>query len=153
MGARGPAKTPTRVLARRGSWRAKIRSGEPEIQPGMPPKPKGMRQLAGEAWEYLSVMLYNMGVLTEADGPSLQLVCETYVEWYELQKYVRNNGRTMRGEKGRRVVRPEYKMLSDVRKDLRLLLREFGLSPSARASIKVFNALSDGAAKPIEKVT
>ncbi len=50
MGSRGPAPTPTETLKARGSWRAKIRDGEPEFKNGKPSCPKFLPAEARAEW-------------------------------------------------------------------------------------------------------
>ena len=44
MGIRGPAPTPTPILALHGSWRAKTRAGEPRPPQGKPQRPSTRAQ-------------------------------------------------------------------------------------------------------------
>ena len=111
MGRRGPQPTPTKVLQARGSWRAKTRGDEPQVEPGRPPRPRWIAPKGKKLFDELAVYLEDIGVMTQLDGLALGLLCDAWSD------YVENKTR-------------------ENRKHLLLLLREFGLSPASRASVK-----------------
>lgn len=120
MGKRGPQPQPTAVLARRGSWRAKIRVGEPRPSGEIKPAPDWLDGDAAEMWDFLLPQLTATGVMTRIDWATLARYCEMWSQWLvcradpeRFDRYMRLNG------------------------DLLKIEREFGMTPSSRSSIKV----------------
>lgn len=110
-------KTPTAVLAKRGSWRAKIREGEPEVLKGELVKPTWLSDEANSIWEAVIPQLRKMGVLSTIDGLVLSRYCETWVLWRAALDSGGNIGK-----------------YDDI---LRRTENAFGMSPAARASLSV----------------
>lgn len=121
MGKRGPKKTPTAVLENRGSWRAKVRGGEPRPKVSYPPCPEWMSPIAADIWNKLVPDLVNLGVMTELDSFSFGRYCTYAVLWLaEL------------GSDDRKET-----TLEKYANQLSKIEREFGLTPSSRASLSV----------------
>ena len=121
MGSRGPAPTPTAILAARGSWRANIRPGEPEPPaPSLRP-PKWISEPARKLWRQLAKELADIGVFKATDRHMLAVLCETYATW-------RATDDDKAKEKWTGV--------------LLRLAREFGLTPSSRSGLIVDQAPS-----------
>lgn len=127
MPRRGPSKTPTAVLKARGSWRAKEREkegGEPEVEPleDFPPAPERLSAAGRQIWNDVVPKIQRMRILSESDLNSLAVYCDLHDLYW-------NGGDKLK-------IAPQ----------LRNYAREFGLTPSARASVKVL----DGKAKKQE---
>ena len=120
MGNRGPSKTPTAILEKRGSWRAKVRNGEPVANVGCEP-PSWLNGEALRAWHELEPRLRNMGVVSDIDWRILARYCTYWVLWLkELSK--------------------DGRFETDMERyanQLTKMERELGLTPSARASLSV----------------
>lgn len=85
MGKRGPAPTPTAILDARGSWRAKIREGEPTLPTAEPDRPAFLKGEALREWKRTLPLLAQMRVLTEADRATLAVYCKLWGEFVEFQ--------------------------------------------------------------------
>lgn len=125
MGARGPQKTPTKLLDKRGAWRAKERTKtEPQHVPGKPKCPASFKGQARREWNAIVKLLDSAGVLTIADGPALARYCKGWVKWLEMSADESPD--------------PEYKRLD---KEIRLsesLLKfeiQYGMTPASRPNI------------------
>lgn len=117
MGRRGPKKTPTAILERRGSRLVEGREGEPEVVPGMPPDPAWAQPPEARAlWDSLGPELVALGVLCPSDGLMFGALCELYAEWRAAV------------EDGRSPYSPLDRLIK--------LGHEFGLTPSSRAGLK-----------------
>ena len=141
MGKRGPAKTPTAILKLHGSRRAEGRTGEPTPPAGRPKCPTFLSPYAKTTWKALVPMLDQMGVLSLIDGRTLARYCELWAKWRDLAQFVQKNGTayeyvTQSGESHWRAF-PQAKDLSSISDSLLRLEKQFGLTPSARASLKV----------------
>ncbi len=112
MGKRGPAPTPTKTLKLRGSWRAKAREGEPQPEAGIPPMPAWLSARGKECWRWL-VKNVSPGMVTKLDRLGMAMLCEAYGGWRADPQNERTFMQLLR------------------------LMDRFGLTPAARASLKV----------------
>ena len=115
-------KTPTAKLANRGSWRAKTRPNEPQVEPGTPPCPEWLTGEAREIWDRLVPELVNLGIMAEMNGFAFARYCTYSVLW--LQELNRGNVRNV----------------LDFERYANQCLRlenEYGLTPSSRAGLDV----------------
>jgi len=81
----GPAKTPTKTLAKRGSWLAKDREKtEPQFESARPAAPKELKGKARRTWTEMVKLLDDAGVLTRVDGKALARYCRLWAQWLEL---------------------------------------------------------------------
>ena len=153
MGRRGPQKTPTATLAARGSWRAKIRTGEP-VPPDQPViAPEWLGDAGRAVWSQIAPALEAMGVLTQIDTGALGRYCELWVRWIHASKYLREHGETCEirdkyGESVGEAPRSQVAIVAKLSELLARLEREFGLTPAARAGISISE---NGKAKPTDE--
>jgi P27 family predicted phage terminase small subunit len=144
MGKRGPAKTPTPVLAKRGSHRAKSRAKvEPPVIPvedesKMLPPPY-LRHDAIIIWNRLVPLLQRMKVLSESDFLIVALFCETHAKWREAEDFLVNNGDAycVANREGEECWRryPQSSAAKEYVDQLCRLGGKLGLSPADRASL------------------
>ena len=119
MGTRGPAPTPTAILANRGSWRAKINKDEPKPT-GVPELPGGVElsERALAMWTQLTGDLSAAGIATAIDANALSRYCMIWDRWLRAS-----------------VAQDEKRMLT-LSDALSKLEAQFGMTPSARTRIK-----------------
>lgn len=110
----GPPKTPTNKLKLRGSWRGKTRRGEPQPPAGIPDAPAWLSAEAREAYTEVAAQLHGLGMMTMIDRNALARYADLWVS-YCLS----------------RDVNEQIKLSAELGK----LERQFGLTPSARASL------------------
>lgn len=91
MGARGPAPTPTAVLALRGSWRAN-RPNEPEPPKDRPPMPKHLSDAQKVIWRRVCKVLEQMRLLSIADAYLIERYCVFFCRWRDCEAYVAKHG-------------------------------------------------------------
>lgn len=154
MGQRGPAPTPTKILEMRGSWRAKINSGEPQPEPGPPRTPRRLNTAAKRIWRELTRQLDDIGLVTKLDGYQLERYCTMFVRWRECEDFIGKNGvtYTLRAEDSTRYIGrlpnggdfiagfaeyPQVKESHRLDKALKQIEAQFGLTPAARARLTV----------------
>jgi P27 family predicted phage terminase small subunit len=144
MGKRGPAPTPTALLALSGTHRAKKRleQGEPQPSADLPvDAPEWLRDRAVDFWTNIVPILVDMGVMTGADCEALAMYCQTLAKLEEYETFIATNGSTYTthnalGEPLHRV-RPEATMAKDMTALASKLGQQFGLTPSSRAHLVV----------------
>jgi phage terminase small subunit len=120
MGKRGPQPTPTKILAARGSWRAKVRHDDLELPAGTPRKPAWLKGEAAKEWKRVTAELSKAGVLADIDQTALAQYCAYWAMW--LEEYS--------------ATVPNPQLMKDYYTACTKLAREFGLTPSSRVGLK-----------------
>lgn len=95
MGSRGPSKTPTAVLAQRGSWRAAQRAHEPRPVEGPIHPPVEFSAEEWVLWDRLVELLTGMQVLTSADVFALARYVKMFIRWQLAQYKLEHRGEVM----------------------------------------------------------
>lgn len=141
MGKRGTKPTPTAMLKLRGSWRGDINKDEPQPEVGIPEMPDYLGENAKACWDELAPMLVELNVLTIADRTALALLCETYSNWRRSQDMLAKHGDVYPIKDDNGKVKylqqtPYVSMSKAYAKQLKDMLCEFGLTPSARSRVQ-----------------
>jgi len=140
MAGRRPLPTAAKVL--KGTFRKdRANPQEPKPPTGRMCEPDWLKGQALWAWRQLSQMLGEQGmkVLTRADRHALMLLCDAYREYREARALVEKEGQvvTVFTQTGTRpMAHPAVAISSDAWRRVRLMLVEFGLTPSARSKVK-----------------
>lgn len=153
MGKRGPAKTPTEVLKKKGSWRGKARAKKEPSSPSANIRvPKEMTKDARKVWRQMLPKLQTMRVMTEADVNALARYCELLVRWWKANDFLQEHGDTYpiyetdaHGNRRIKYVQqfPQVSIVRNLSATLLRLEQEFGLTPAARASLDVTASKDD----------
>lgn len=128
MGKRGPQKTPSAVLEKRGSWRSKARKDEPIYDlAGDFSVPKELTAEGKKLWRKILPMVIGQGVLTQADIASFTRYCIYWQMWKRL------------------IANPESSVAEIMKLETAILKLEqqFGLTPASRPNIKADNQVGD----------
>jgi P27 family predicted phage terminase small subunit len=136
MGKRGPAPAPTRLKLLKGTEPRRINTDEPRPLPGPAERPGWLSKRAAEEWDRVEPHLRAMGTLTDADTTALAVYCEAVARWRGLAEVVANSPPVITRDKVL-VKNPAYSQIRDAAIEVRMYAREFGLTPSARAGIRV----------------
>mgnify|MGYP005839755879 CR=1 FL=1 len=101
--------------------------------------PGFLSESASRFWPELAAVTADMGTLSDADRLALGLLCEALDDWHEARAQVAAVGATYRSEteSGNVMYRanPAVAMRNDAARRAQSLLTQFGLTPSARASL------------------
>jgi len=97
-----------------------------------------------EVWQYLTAELTKVNVLTFSDLIALEMLCMTYASWRKRAIKAQVDW----SKDGEPVVNPNIKIELDYSRQLRILLCEFGLTPSSRSKIVV---TGDSKLDPLKK--
>jgi P27 family predicted phage terminase small subunit len=94
-------------------------------------------------WRRLAPTLHRLGLLTEIDGDALATYCQTWARWQEAEGQIRKFGMVIKGKHGFPVISPYVAVANRAMAQMKSLLVEFGMTPSARTRVK-----TDASAKP-----
>lgn len=139
MGTRGPAPKPLHMKLVDGTARSD-RGAPDQPQPdGLPVKPEFADEIASDKWDELFPILDRMGVLTEADGDALALLCTWHAVYDRAAQALASYGAdiTFTTEGGYEAQRAEVGIMAKAADKLKALYREFGMTPSARTGVSV----------------
>ncbi len=104
--------------------------------------PAHLGEIAAARWRELLPMLQAVRVMTQADIEALARYCDTYEWWLATRVKLKKDGDTYPilndgGEVKYIAQRPEVSIAHKLAQQLRQLEQDFGLNPSARASLHV----------------
>lgn len=138
MAKRGRRPLPTAIKLAKGTLRKdRLRPDEPQAKLGMPEMPARLMAdaVAVEKWKELSVLLFELGVLTTADGEALATLCEVHSSEQACLNELRAIGPTTHTDQGGIKPNPAgalYRSLAGLKNNL---MSEFGLTPSSRSKL------------------
>jgi P27 family predicted phage terminase small subunit len=108
-------------------------------------KPDWLSVGAAAKWDELAPHLVAMQLMTAADVDVLAAYCECYARWRTLAKLASRSPPVFnRGGEGNDMMlvrNPLWAQVRDAEAGLRTLAREFGLTPSSRAGMRVGTAI------------
>jgi P27 family predicted phage terminase small subunit len=106
-----------------------------EIKPGdeRPMPPAWLRDEALAEWGRIVPELERLKVLSKVDRAALVAYCESWSTFVAATLDVQARGIITRGRDGNPVKNPSVAIARDAQNSMRALMKEFGLTPSARA--------------------
>ena len=143
MGRRGPRPIPTQLKILRGNpGKQRLNNAEPAPPSSGIVMPPHLGEVAAARWRELLPMLEGVRVMTRADVEALARYCDTWEWWLAVREKLKKEGDTYPilndgGEVKYIAQRPEVSIAHKLAQQLRQLEADFGLSPAARASLKV----------------
>ena len=144
MGARGPAPKPTALKVLEGNpGHRPINRSEPRPRPVAPKCPTWLAAEAKREWKRIAPALERLGLLTEIDGVALAGYCQSYARWRQCQEVLAKDGLTFKTESGYTAARPEVAIGNRALIEVRAFCVQFGLTPSARARMQLYEAGGD----------
>jgi P27 family predicted phage terminase small subunit len=132
MGKRGPAPTPSSILAARGSWRAKQNPDEPADDVVAPDPPKWLKGEGRTHWNYLVPILLTRRTISLADFGALVKLCQAWQDSLSARKAIEAMGD--QPYQGHAIDHPRAVMAA-ADKAYRDLAIQFGLTPSAKSRV------------------
>lgn len=118
---------------------------EPQPPSGRPPMPDDLDEHAQIAWQQVATLLDEMGVLTVAEGPVLEMYARAASGYRQALDSVNRSGIVLiqPGKDGTEVKRNPFSVeLHKYREVMIKLLVEMGLTPVARARLGLANQQS-----------
>lgn len=116
---------------------SKARAEEPKPATGAPEPDADLSPEARAAWGDVVARLAGTGVITQAERPLLRLYATTAADLAGAEADLREHGAIMRvGKQGYLQLSPYATLVRDLRRQLKAILTELGLTPSARSKLK-----------------
>ena len=135
---RGTRPTPTALKLLKGNpGKRPLNRHEPAPAPrrSLVP-PRFLQGVARLEWRRLAPKLARLGLLSEIDDAALAQYCELWARWREAETALREHGMVITGNKGTPVLSPYVAIANRALSQMRALLVEFGMTPSARTRVK-----------------
>ena len=132
-------KKPTKLKLIQGTLpKSKANHSEPMPNKKIPYPPDHLNDIAKEEHGRMSVLLYNLGLLTEIDGTALAAYCEAYSVWVEacnVRNELGSDWMTETTINGNNIQRPIVGIINQARKSMKEYLIEFGMTPASRSKV------------------
>lgn len=156
MGKRGPKAKPTRLRILEGNPGGKpINDREPQPKTGMPTCPKRYSGDARKLWLRIGRELAACGIMAKIDGQAFELLIDAYVEYLGATDKVSKTGPIWLEQGDGKIPKfaysPYWVQANKAGKKLHVLLREFGMTPSARSSIKAAAPIIENTQDPASR--
>lgn len=100
-----------------------------------PKMPKDLSPAAATEWRRMVRLL--SGKLNQLDEVALTVLCTSFADYRNAQRQVDEHGTVVLGTTGQPIKNPYCLVLKESWERIRPLLSEFGLSPLARAKLKL----------------
>lgn len=96
-----------------------------------PERPDYLSPIAADLWDRIVEQLPKLGLLKELDGPSLEVLCETYARWRDAVGKRHKFGYLVKREGYGHTIAPWLRVEAQASKEFRSWCSEYGLTPSA----------------------
>ena len=138
MAKPGPPKKPTALKRLQGNpGKRPLPKNEPQPDNQKPRCPSHLNDEGKREWRRVAGRLHDVGLLTYVDRALLAAYCQAYGRWVEAEGVIARHGLTQFSPNGYEV-KSAWVTISDKAQDQMLkYAREFGLTPSSRASLVV----------------
>lgn len=141
MGKRGPAPKPTALRILDGDHnKYRINRDEPPARIGVPICPDETTDEVRKVWDYTLRELTVMGLAFPADRDALLCYCEAVVTHRRACAVLAKSAILVKGLHGGMVRNPAVQIQRDSALQIRVFAQEFGLTPSARSTIRAQEA-------------
>jgi len=103
----------------------------------IPKMPAYMADEAKVVWRRVLRDMRHTGVIRAADTDVLRAYCESVARYQHAARLLGQSGPLVRGQRGELVKNPLHQIVRDNADEIRQFARELGLSPSARAGLRI----------------
>lgn len=141
---RGPRPTPTALKLIQGNpGKRALPKNEPKPKAEIPRMPPELSAEAKKHWRIVAKQLVDMKVLTKIDGHALALYCEAYARWRHANDQIRKYGVAVKAPSGFPIQSPYLAIANKAFDQMRSMLVEFGMTPSARTRVQTVEPKDD----------
>ena len=132
----GAKPKPTRLKVLHGTVRKdRTNPHEPDVKSAIPTCPRELSPVAKREWKRVARELAGMGLLSKIDRAALAGYCQAWATWIEAQAALRKHGVIMKSPNGYPIQSPYFSIAAKSFEQMRLMLAEFGMSPSSRTRV------------------
>ena len=132
----GRKPKPTQLKVVTGNpGRRPLNECEPVASSVRPVAPDWLDTEAAMEWSRVTVLLDEIGMLSQTDAAALEAYCVCYGRWKDAERKVVEGGMIVRGAKDQPIKSPWLRVAETALADMRKLLAEFGLTPSSRSRL------------------
>ncbi len=136
MPKRGAKPLPTTLKLLRGTLRKdRVNAQEPRVSCAIPPCPRELSLGAKREWRRIARELAAAGLLARIDRAALALLCEHWARWIEAIQMLQRHGVVVKSANGYPQPSPFLAVANKAAEQVRLMLSEFGMTPSARSRV------------------
>lgn len=132
----GRPRKPNAAKERDGTYRPD-RDRQLDLPSAVPDMPAYLSARGQQHWHRLAPMLSHYHLLCAVDGDALAMLCEALAEYQAACDEIENDGLTAMTDKGYSYPTAGVAIRSNAWKKVCQSLRQFGMTPSARAGMKV----------------
>jgi len=137
MGKRGPQPKPTELKKLAGNpGKRSLDAGEPQPDVEAPATPRDAPMAMRDFYRRYAQLLADLRVVTTADAASFRLMAMHYALALDAAARVRKDGLLRKDENGVQRKHPLLQVLRDNSKVFLAYAAHFGMTPSARSSVK-----------------
>lgn len=141
MGKRGPARQPTVLKLLHGErHRDRLNPDEPTPRPADLLEPADASDEVLAVWRRIVPELEAMNLAFPADADALRCYCEAVVTHHKANAILARTPVLVKGIHGNMVRNPALQVQRDAANTIKVFAQEFGLTPSARSSIRAGDA-------------
>lgn len=137
MGKRGPVGKPSAIKALEGNpGKRPLNKNEPvpDNLKNLKPPPF-LPAAAKREWKRIIMQLSGLGLISDLDVMGLAAYCNAYATWLEAIKKIKETGMLVRSPNGYAMPSPYLKIQRDAQSEMMSWLKEFGMTPAARARV------------------
>lgn len=110
---------------------------EPQPHYGAPARPRFLDVAARREWDRLAQEMARLKLLTVLDAGLFTVYCTTWSHWVACERVIAAEGMTQTSPRGIVRIRPEVRLALRYAEQLRGLVSDFGLCPTARTRLDV----------------
>ncbi len=138
----GRKAIPAKIHQLKGTYRPDRHEADSvvSVAPGIPDLPDGLDDVARAEWAWFTKELFDLGIIAKIDKIQMEQICVVYSRWKQAEKIVEREGFTIETKNGYPVQNPSLNIANQCIKQLQSLCGDFGLSPAARAKMKISSA-------------
>jgi len=137
MGARGPASKPPEINELEGNPGNRNMGERPKPRKGAPNPPHWLTREALAEWGRVVPELEAIGLLSVVDRAALTAYVCSWATFAECAQDIEDRGVMVTGRDGFAVKNPSVGMQRDALAQIKVWCSQFGLTPSARASMQL----------------
>ena len=141
---RGRRPLPTKLKILNGNaGKRPLNKNEPAPAVEIPDCPEHLSAIARKEWERVVEQLGTLDLLTTLDRSALAAYCDTYDRWVQATQAIQKSGLVLR--MGTTIIQSPYVEIANKSiAQMRVLLTEFGMTPSSRSRISSMKHQEDG---------